>query len=157
MEEFEDAISVEPREVHRDSKNKITWVITSDSEYVVLGMTEWLPTWKVSHTCYSGPPFRLIYLNRATDGATHRGRDQRISISFRSSTRLLSATNRHTVFESPSGVSTVLTTNLPMNLPGLLRKVIQSNQFSFRFEYVHLAQFSPIIDICISQANVFVV
>ncbi|KAH0839379.1 ribonuclease H-like domain-containing protein [Lanmaoa asiatica] len=34
------------KEVHRDSDGKITWVITSDSEYVVLGMTEWVPAWK---------------------------------------------------------------------------------------------------------------
>lgn len=26
------------------------WVITTDSEYVVKGMTEWLPKWKVRHT-----------------------------------------------------------------------------------------------------------
>ncbi len=26
------------------------WVITSDSEYVVKGITEWLPNWKVSLT-----------------------------------------------------------------------------------------------------------
>lgn len=26
------------------------WVITTDSEYVVKGMTEWLPRWKVRHT-----------------------------------------------------------------------------------------------------------
>ena len=25
------------------------WVIATDSEYVVKGMTEWLPTWKVNH------------------------------------------------------------------------------------------------------------
>ncbi|KAG9309761.1 ribonuclease H-like domain-containing protein [Chiua virens] len=32
--------------VHKDSDNMITWVITSDSEYVVSGITEWAPTWK---------------------------------------------------------------------------------------------------------------
>ena len=35
------------REVHKESE-KFNWVITSDSEYVVLGMTEWAPVWKVS-------------------------------------------------------------------------------------------------------------
>ena len=44
------------REVHQES-DKIAWVITSDSEYVVLGMTEWAPGWKVSHACGSRPPF----------------------------------------------------------------------------------------------------
>ncbi|KAF8432229.1 hypothetical protein L210DRAFT_3414276 [Boletus edulis BED1] len=37
------------REAHEESDSKITWVIASDSEYVVLGMTEWVPAWKVSH------------------------------------------------------------------------------------------------------------
>ena len=33
---------------HRDSQEETsTWVIATDSEYVVKGMTEWLPTWKV--------------------------------------------------------------------------------------------------------------
>lgn len=27
---------------------KKVWIIATDSEYVVKGMTEWLPTWKVS-------------------------------------------------------------------------------------------------------------
>ena len=29
------------------------WVITTDSEYVVEGMTEWLPTWKMSKSLCS--------------------------------------------------------------------------------------------------------
>ena len=33
---------------HRDSQLETsTWVIATDSEYVVKGMTEWLPVWKV--------------------------------------------------------------------------------------------------------------
>lgn len=35
-------------EAHSESDSKITWVITSDSEYVVSGMTEWVPNWRVS-------------------------------------------------------------------------------------------------------------
>ncbi|KAG8218091.1 ribonuclease H-like domain-containing protein [Butyriboletus roseoflavus] len=35
-----------PTEMHRDAGDKVTWVITSNSEYVLLGTTEWVPTWK---------------------------------------------------------------------------------------------------------------
>ena len=38
----------ESKKKHRDSQVETsTWVIATDSEYVVKGMTEWLPTWKV--------------------------------------------------------------------------------------------------------------
>ena len=36
------------KENHRNSQERTTfWVIATDSEYVVKGMTEWLPVWKV--------------------------------------------------------------------------------------------------------------
>ena len=59
LAEYEDLLRDHPeedREEHRDA-DKISWVITSDSEYVVLGMTEWAPNWKVSHACCSRPLF----------------------------------------------------------------------------------------------------
>lgn len=37
-------------------QQKEAWVIASDSEYVVSGMTEWLPAWKVSNLYRSRPP-----------------------------------------------------------------------------------------------------
>lgn len=33
------------REFKKDSSSK--WIVVTDSEYVVKGMTEWMPTWKV--------------------------------------------------------------------------------------------------------------
>jgi ribonuclease HI len=33
---------------HGDRRDYLAWVIATDSEYVVKGMTEWLPVWKVS-------------------------------------------------------------------------------------------------------------
>ena len=36
-------------------QQKDAWVIVSDSEYVVSGMTEWVPAWKVSHFPRSRP------------------------------------------------------------------------------------------------------
>jgi ribonuclease HI len=36
------------RKKHSAGKERACWVIATDSEYVVKGMTEWLPAWKVS-------------------------------------------------------------------------------------------------------------
>ena len=97
-----------------------------------------------------------MYLNSATDGATHRGGDPRISISFKHSIQPLGVMNRYMVFESLSGVSAVFTTNLPIDLLDLLREAIQSNQFGLSTCIRdHSLQLS--IDICILQANVFAV
>ena len=32
---------------HRNSQEEACWIMATDSEYVVKGMTEWLPAWKV--------------------------------------------------------------------------------------------------------------
>lgn len=33
------------------TEERQSWVIATDSEYVVKGMTEWLPAWKVCARC----------------------------------------------------------------------------------------------------------
>jgi ribonuclease HI len=40
-------INTEPEDKPEDECN--AWIIATDSEYVVKGMTEWLPTWRVSN------------------------------------------------------------------------------------------------------------
>lgn len=45
---------------HRSLKSEKQWVIATDSEYVVKGMTEWLPTWKVN--LYTPSPTSLVDL-----------------------------------------------------------------------------------------------
>ena len=52
LAEYEDFLSEfrDAEEVHNDSSGKITWVIAYDSEYVVSGMTEWVPAWNASNT-----------------------------------------------------------------------------------------------------------
>lgn len=107
----------EAREEHSD---KITWVITSDSEYVVKGMTEWVPAWKVSHSFYI-LCLCLICLNRAMDGATHRKGDPRILISSEDLTWPSSTMNTNITFTSLSGISVAFTMNLLMNWLGLPR------------------------------------
>ena len=42
---FEEGMEGKKKVVHRGSK---AWIVATDSEYVVKGITEWLPTWKVS-------------------------------------------------------------------------------------------------------------
>lgn len=66
LAEFE-SDSNEARAEHRDSNDKVTWVITSDSEYVVLGMTEWVPAWKVGRTGCLCPSF-LSHLSEQRNG-----------------------------------------------------------------------------------------
>jgi ribonuclease HI len=76
LAEYEDRQRYKPdkaREVHEES-DKITWVITSDSEYVVLGMTEWAPVWKVSHACSSRPPFPSDLSEQKNGWRTSAGR-----------------------------------------------------------------------------------
>ena len=34
-------------EAYAEESKAKAWIIATDSEYVVKGMTEWLPTWKV--------------------------------------------------------------------------------------------------------------
>lgn len=40
------------RPVTQAEDNYQCWIVASDSEYVVKGITEWLPTWKVSDVCW---------------------------------------------------------------------------------------------------------
>jgi ribonuclease HI len=59
------------------------WIIATDSEYVVKGMTEWLPTWRVCPTILTRA-FR-VSSNRAcrgTTGARPRVPNRQIWISF---------------------------------------------------------------------------
>jgi ribonuclease HI len=58
-----------PSDKHEETDSKTTWVITSDSEYVVLGMTEWVPNWGVSHAqaCYPRPHSRS-HLSQQSNG-----------------------------------------------------------------------------------------
>ena len=44
---------------HRDSQRETARVVATDSEYVVKGMTEWLPAWKVREWCFI---FQLVVL-----------------------------------------------------------------------------------------------
>ena len=44
------------------------WVIATDSEYVVKGMTEWLPTWKVNLVSHSLPTKFSLFLMEADRG-----------------------------------------------------------------------------------------
>ena len=39
----------------REGVRNSAWVIATDSKYVVKGMTEWLPTWKVNLVSHSAP------------------------------------------------------------------------------------------------------
>ena len=41
-------------------KTEISWIIATDSEYVVKGMTEWLPAWQVSYFI-AFPRWKLVY------------------------------------------------------------------------------------------------
>ena len=115
-------------EVHSKSDSKITWVITSDSEYVVLRTTEWVPSWKVSHAqlrCLSAIP-ELICRNRATGGVTPRESVQRIWTSSGGSTRPSTTTNASSVCIAFWHISRV-DNELADHLAG---KATQSNQLS---------------------------
>lgn len=66
----------------RGAKKPFAIVITTDSEYVVKGMTEWFPTWKVrARSCRK---CRWLTENRRTDGAKALGNGQEIWICSRS-------------------------------------------------------------------------
>lgn len=85
------------------SREKDVWVITSDSEYVVSGRTEWVPAWKVSHYCRSRLLFSSNLLERTTDGATRLRKDLRTF--SKPSTRPLSNMSVNIKFRLLFGVS----------------------------------------------------
>lgn len=41
----------------RPKKEPPTWIIATDSDYVVRGMTEWLPAWKIRISLYPSKNF----------------------------------------------------------------------------------------------------
>ena len=71
----------------QDSQGEAAWVIATDSEYVVKGMTEWLPAWKVRNPVFIfqqfsyGDVYPDLTSNRRTIIVTAETQHQRISIS----------------------------------------------------------------------------
>ena len=59
------------------------WVVTTDSEYVVKGMTKWLPKWKVGGPAFSIPSADLVPLQNNNMRASNGRRPDNLDLFLR--------------------------------------------------------------------------
>jgi ribonuclease HI len=59
------------------------WVVNTDSEYVVKGMTKWLPTWKVGGPVSSVPSADLVPLQSNSMRASNGRRPDNLDLFLR--------------------------------------------------------------------------
>ncbi|KAF2870201.1 ribonuclease H-like domain-containing protein [Massariosphaeria phaeospora] len=67
----------------RPKSDAKVWIIATDSEYVVKGMTEWLPNWRSNNWCTSkGTPAANLDLFLALDSVVTTQEAKNITIGF---------------------------------------------------------------------------
>ena len=72
-----------PDRKSHEEKRIMMWVVTTDSEYVVKGMTKWLPKWKVGGPAFSIPSADLVPLQNNNMRASNGRRPDNLDLFLR--------------------------------------------------------------------------